>query len=78
MSERDDWEDDRDDDSPMYWSEEQREAPLFGCACENALCVDTCCGYCIEIMKDQDAAARLWGAQNHRQRKTGRTTWGRT
>jgi hypothetical protein len=56
----DDDRDDYDDDSPCYWSDEQRESPMFGCACENALCVDTVCAGCIEVMKEQDASGRLW------------------
>jgi hypothetical protein len=48
---------DYDDDSPRYWGEEQREAPLFGCACQGALCADTTCPACVDIMKRQEAEA---------------------
>jgi hypothetical protein len=64
---------DRDYDDPI----DGGEAPLFGCACEGALCADAVCDGCIEAMKDQDASGKLWRAQNHRQRRTNRTTWGR-
>ena len=51
------FDDDYDDDDDRFreddTSEPLEEAPLFGCACENAICVDTMCDWCIEWMKEQ-------------------------
>ena len=39
------------------WDDETDEAPMFGCACENPLCVDTVCAGCIAWLEAQDAEA---------------------
>lgn len=36
--------------SPEHFDDEREEAPLFGCACENPLSVDTVCRSCMEAM----------------------------
>jgi hypothetical protein len=45
------WDDEPDDD---YDAERDEPRPDFGCACEEALIVDTVCEGCIEWMKEQD------------------------
>lgn len=49
----------RDDDD--YSGRE--EPPMFGCACENAMCVDTVCDYCIADMREYHEADH-WANQN--------------
>lgn len=50
-------EEEEDEDTFEPDPDEDREedpAPLFGCACENPLSVDTCCDNCIEWMKENE------------------------
>jgi hypothetical protein len=55
----DDWDDDEDDryESDPGDDEPEEPTPLFGCACENPLSVDTVCAGCIEWMKEQEREA---------------------
>lgn len=43
-----------DCDFDPYDDEERSEAPLFGCACENPLSVDTVCPSCIAYLQEQE------------------------
>jgi len=38
--------------------EERTPLPIFGCACENALIVDSVCPACIAYLQEQDTDAR--------------------
>jgi hypothetical protein len=49
--------DDRDDFGvDDYDLDDRINPPDFGCACENALVVDTVCEGCIEWLKEQEAS----------------------
>lgn len=49
------------DDEDGYEPEERTPAPDFGCACQDALVVDTVCPACIAYLAEQDRAARSPG-----------------
>lgn len=48
-------EDDYEDVLPPLEDEEEDERPLFGCACQDPLTVDTVCDGCIAYLQEQDA-----------------------
>lgn len=48
------WQADTDDLPDVRDDDEEREpAPMFGCACENPLSVDTVCPGCIEWLQER-------------------------